>query len=58
MKIVQSNFPDSIYLPLVVSLFGETIPQIVVFIEGEEIYGNNQSNLINWVKNSIYINNK
>lgn len=37
VKIVQSNFPDSIYLPLVISLYGNTIPGIVLFIEGEEI---------------------
>ena len=36
VKIVQSNFPDSIFLPLVVSLFGNDIPDLVLFIEGED----------------------
>jgi len=49
VKIVQSNFPDSIFLPLVVSLFGYTVPQLVLFIEGEDLTNNNGNNLIKWV---------
>ena len=46
VKIVQSNFPDSIFLPLVVSLYGETIPELVLLIEGEELINNNGNNLL------------
>ena len=42
VKIVQSNFPDSIFLPLVVSLYGETVPELVLLIEGEELINNNK----------------
>ena len=52
VKIVQSNFPDSIYLPLVVSLFGNTVPELVLFIEGEELMNNSGNNLIKWVVNA------
>ena len=52
VKIVQSNFPDSIFLPFVVSLYGRTPPEFVLFIEGEEIIVNNRYNLINWVDNA------
>ena len=52
VKIVQSNFPDSIFLPLVVSLYGNTVPELVLFIEGEDIIDNNGDNLIKWVVNS------
>jgi hypothetical protein len=60
VKIVQSNFPDSIYLPLVVSLYGSNIPELVLFIEGEDIFENKVNKLIKWYKfayNQI-INNK
>ena len=30
IKIVQSNFPDSIFLPLVLSLYGKTFPEFVL----------------------------
>lgn len=52
VKIVQSNFPDSIFLPFVVSLYGRTAPEFVLFIEGEEIIDNNRYNLIKWVANA------
>ena len=60
IKIVQSNFPDSIFLPLVVSLFGDTIPKFVLFIDGEELMFSNGNNLIKWIVNAykkIMINN-
>ena len=46
LKIIQSNFPDSFYLPLVVSLFGPDIPKLVLFIDGEDLYKN--SGIKNW----------
>ena len=49
VKIVQSNFPDSIFLPLVVSLYGNTVPELVLFIEGEDLLQNNEYNLIKWI---------
>ena len=52
VKIVQSNFPDSIYLPLAVSLYGKTVPKLVLFIEGEELMDNSGNNLIKWVANA------
>jgi hypothetical protein len=52
IKIVQSNFPDSIFLPFVVSLFGETNPAFVLFIEGEELMFINRNNLIKWIANA------
>ena len=55
IKIVQSNFPDSIFLPLVVSLHGETIPELVLFIEGEELIDNCGNNLIKWIDNAYKI---
>ena len=45
VKIVQSNFPDSIFLPLVVSLYGKTVPELVLLIEGEELINNTENNL-------------
>ena len=45
VKIVQSNFPDSIFLPLIVSLYGETVPELVLLIEGEELINTNRNNL-------------
>ena len=52
VKIVQSNFPDSIFLPLVVSLYGNTIPELVLFIEGEELMDNDETILIKWIANA------
>ena len=52
VKIIQSNFPDSIFLPLVVSLYGNAVPQFVLFIEGDELKDNCENNLIKWVKNA------
>ena len=49
VKIVQSNFPDSIFLPLIVSLYGNSVPELVLFIEGEELMDNSGSYLIEWV---------
>ena len=49
IKIIQSNFPDSIYLPLVVSLYGENIPEYVLFIEGDDIIESFGDNLANWI---------
>ena len=60
VNIVQSNFPDSIFMPLVVSLYGSTIPELVLFIEGEDLKDNDENNLIKWVYNAykkIKINN-
>jgi len=52
VKIVQSNFPDSIFLPLVVSLYGTTVPELVLLIEGEELINNTCNNLIKWIVNA------
>ena len=52
VKIVQSNFPDSIFLPLVVSLYGNTVPELVLFIEGEDLMDNSGSYLIEWAYNA------
>lgn len=49
VNIVQSNFPDSIFLPLVVSLYGNIAPKFILFIEGEELMEKNENNLIKWV---------
>ena len=46
IKIVQSNFPDSIFLPFVVSLYGKAVPEFVLFIEGDEIIDNNSYDFI------------
>ena len=48
IKIVQSNFPDSVFLPLIVSLYGNYIPELVFFIEGNDIIDNTGDNLIKW----------
>lgn len=74
IKIVQSNFPDSIFLPLVVSLYGNDIPEYILFIEGEDLIYHNENYFIEWFNNvfaimknynydyifgnSIFINNK
>lgn len=52
VKIVQSNFPDSIFLPLVVSLYGNTVPELVLFIEGDELMDISVKNLIKWTENA------
>ena len=52
VKIIQSNFPDSIFLPLVVSLYGNTVPEFVLFIEGDELMDNSGDNLIKWINNA------
>jgi hypothetical protein len=49
VKIVQSNFPDSIFLPLVLSLYGNNIPKLVLFIEGEDLFNSDRIELITWV---------
>ena len=53
VKIVESNFPDSIFLPLVLSLYGNSIPDFILFIEGEDLMDSNKNELIKWVKKSI-----
>lgn len=50
VKIVQSNFPDSIFLPLVVSIYGNNIPEFVLFIEGEDLKDNSEYAIIKWVR--------
>ena len=52
VKIVQSNFPDSIFLPLILSLFGDNNPKLVLFIEGEDIIENSEKYLIKWYDNA------
>ena len=52
VKIVQSNFPDSNFLALVVSLYGQIVPELVLFIEGEELLNNSENYLMKWVYNS------
>ena len=49
VKIVQSNFPDSIYLPFIISLFGNNIPELVLFIEDEDLMKKSGKNLIKWL---------
>ena len=48
IKIIQSNFPDTIFLPLIISLYGVTVPKYVLFIEGEDLLFNNVNKLIKW----------
>ena len=55
VKIVQSNFPDSLFLPFVVSLYGNTIPEFVFFINGDDFINNTKIDLLNWLKNA-YMN--
>jgi len=52
VKIVQSNFPDSNFLPFIASLYGNTPPEFVLFIEGDKLMDNTENNLIKWVKNA------
>lgn len=49
VKIIKSNFPDTIFLPLIISLFGKAIPKYVLFIEGEEFNENFENFLIEWI---------
>ena len=60
IKLVQSNFPDSIFLPLIVSLYGESNPEYILFIEGDDLFYNNENELIRWINNAYTIikNNK
>ena len=53
IKIVQSNFPDSIYLPFVVSLYGDNVAQIILFIEENDIFSDKIKELVNWYNSSI-----
>ena len=48
IKIVVSNFPDSVFLPLSISLFGSNNPEIILFIEGEDIIDENSFNFKKW----------
>ena len=60
VKIVQSNFPDSIFLPLAVSLYGNNIPEFIFFIESQDIIDNNIHKLSKWYNlaySQIIINN-
>jgi hypothetical protein len=52
IKIVESNFPDSIFLPLVVSLYGIIQPKFVLFIEGEDLLFNSGKYLTEWIIDS------
>ena len=52
IKIIQSNFPDSIFLPFVISLFGNTNPKYVLFVDDEEVIDININNFLNWVDNA------
>ena len=52
VKIIQSNFPDTIFLPLVVSLYGKTVSELILFIEGEDLIINSGNNLIRWFANA------
>ena len=49
IKIIQSNFPDSFYLPLVVSLYGINMAEFVLFIEGDDIVEDCGNNLTKWI---------
>jgi len=49
VKIIKSNFPDSIFLPLAISLYGKSNPSFILFIEGEEFSENCGNNLIDWI---------
>ena len=53
VKIVQSNFPDTFYLPLILSLYGTTVPNFVLFLEGDYIVEKSRVNLIKWLDNSF-----
>ena len=49
VKVVQSNLPDSFYLPFVISLYGNKIPELILFIEGDELKDNCYNSLIKWI---------
>ena len=53
VKIILSNFPDSIYLPLVISLYGNSNPKLVLFIEAEDLSIDCKNELLQWI-NSAY----
>ena len=55
VKIVQSNFPDSAFLPLIVSLYGNIIPHNILYIEGDDLLNTNKNELVKWVKISTNI---
>ena len=55
IKLVSSNFPDSIFLPLVVSLYGETVPEFILFIEGDDLFKTNENELIKWINDAYLI---
>jgi hypothetical protein len=55
IKIVQSNFPDSIFMPLVVSLYGNTIPKVVLFIEGNYLSKNSYKYFADWFENAYHL---
>ena len=55
IKLVQSNFPDSIFLPLAVSLYGESTPEFILFIEGDDLFNTNENELIKWINNAYAI---
>ena len=54
IKIVQSNFPDTIFMPLVVSLYGNTIPKVVLFIEGNYLLNNSYKYFANWFETAYH----
>ena len=47
-------------MPLIVSLFGESNPEYILFIEGDDLYYNNKNELLKWINNAYAIikNNK
>ena len=53
IKIVQSNFPDSLFLPLIVSLYGNTSPCNILYIEGDDLLNTDKNELVKWVKDSV-----
>ena len=53
IKIVQSNFPDSLFLPLIVSLYGNTSPRNILYIEGDDLLNTDKNELVKWVKDSV-----
>ena len=55
IKIVQSNFPDTIFMPLVVSLYGNTIPKVVLFIEGNYLSKNSYKYFADWFENAYHL---
>ena len=55
IKLVQSNFPDSIFLPLIVSLYGESVSEFILFIEGDDLFNTNENELIKWINKAYLI---